>query len=188
MNKRVWFISIITSLLIACCLKPPWPYLIRFLTVDQELEQADVIIALSGGTERELYAAELYRLGYAPRIIMSGIAPGAQSMARRAIEVGVPCSGIVIEDKSESTYDNAVFTREIVLQQNFKSAIVVSSAYHMRRSKMVFERVFKGTGVKLVFCAAKGTGLCPGSYPVNYDNQLIVEEYIKLLYYWFRYW
>jgi uncharacterized SAM-binding protein YcdF (DUF218 family) len=188
MNKKVWGIILVSGLLLtAACLNPPWPQLVKILTIDQQPENADVIIVLAGETERELYAAELYMQGFAPRIIMSGCAPAGQLMAQRAVERGVPGKDIIVEEKSVSTYENAIFSKDIVLQQNLKSAMIVTSNYHMLRSKMVFERVFKGTGVKLVFCAAKGTSLYNG-HLVNYYHRVIIKEYIKLPYYWLRYW
>ncbi|OPX84738.1 MAG: hypothetical protein A4E53_03795 [Pelotomaculum sp. PtaB.Bin104] len=168
---------------------PPWPLLAKLLVVDDRPEAVDVLITLGGDSERELYAAELYRLGLASKIIMSGYRSAAGKMATRAIQAGVQEQDIFIEGKSESTYDNAVNSKKIIIEQNFKSAIVVSSPYHMRRSRLVFERVFRNTGVKLLYSSTKDSGFnVDGQCKSEVDRHIVQREYIKLAYYWFRYW
>ena len=170
-------------------MNPPWSLLAKFLVVDETIEPADVLIVLGGNTERELYAAELYKQGLAPKIIMTSCGRFAQQMAARAIKAGVDDKAIIIENKSGSTYDNARYSKDLVLEHNFKSAIVVSSPYHMRRSKLVFERVFKHSGIKLIYCAAKKSDFnSDGQCSSENDRRVVKNECIKLIYYWFRYW
>jgi len=167
----------------------PWPLLAKLLVIDHTPEKVDVLIALGGGSERERYAAELYRLGFAPGIIMSGCGKAARHMAKEAIRLGVKEQDIIIEEKSRSTYENALYSRDILSAQNFKSAIVVTSPYHMRRTKLVFERVFKNTGVKLLYCSTRDSGFnADGWCRSEKDRQVVRREYIKLIYYWMRYW
>jgi len=166
-----------------------WPYLARFLLVDEDLKQSDVIVALGGGSERAVYAAELYQGGWAPGIIMTGCGSSANKMAQLASGKGVDPGDIFIESKAESTYENAVYSREIILMEGCRSAIIVTSPYHTRRTKLIFDRVFKDTGVKLLYSAAPGSGfnLDGRCYTPN-DRRLVRREYMKLVYYWFRYW
>jgi uncharacterized SAM-binding protein YcdF (DUF218 family) len=46
----------------------------RFLIVEDPLDRSDVIVVLSGGRkdERVRQAADLYKAGYAPRVLLSG--------------------------------------------------------------------------------------------------------------------
>lgn len=167
----------------------PWPLLAKLLVVDDRPEKVDVLITLAGDSERDLYAAELYRLGLAPKIIMSGCGSSAWKMAKRAVNIGVRERDIIVEEKSESTYQNAVYSRDIVLAQNFKSAIIVTSPYHMRRTKLVFGRVFRNTGVELLYCSTRDSGFnVDGQCKSEIDRQIVRREYTKLVYYWFRYW
>ncbi|UOR11323.1 YdcF family protein [Halobacillus amylolyticus] len=41
-----------------------------------------------------------------------------------------------------STYENALYTEDIMQANNYKSAIVVTSNYHSLRSKFTFEKVY----------------------------------------------
>lgn len=158
------------------------------MVVDEPLTASDVLIVLSGNPERELYAVELYRSGLAEKIVMSGPSSAVRAMKKRAVERGVEAGDIILEEESWSTYQNAVNSRAIVLQQEMKSAIVITSDYHARRSRMVFRRVFKDTGINLIFSAAPG--LSPGA-DIEYDEERrrqVLKEYVKLVYYWLRYW
>jgi len=169
--------------------RPPWPLLARLLVVDDRPGKVDVLIVPGGDAERELHAAELYRRGLASKIIMSGCGSSARQMARRAGGAGVDERDIIIEEKAESTYQNALYSRDIVLKQGFKSAIVISSPYHMRRVKLAFERVFRKTGVKLLYSSTKNSGFnTDGRCESEIDRRIVRREYLKLVYYWLRYW
>lgn len=193
-KRKAWNIVLLSCFLILAAIfvmitHPPWSLMAKLLVVDERPEKVDVLITLSGDTERDLYAAELYRLGMAPKIIMSGCGSWAKQMAARAVNAGAKAQDIILEEKAESTYENAVYSRDIVLKNGFKSAIVVSSPYHMRRAKLVFGRVFRNTGVKLIYCSTKDSGFnVDGQCKNEIDRQIVRSEYIKLVYYWFRYW
>ncbi len=109
-------------------------------------EQADVIIAVSGGdtTARTQEAIDLYKNGWAPKLIFSGAAQdksgpsNAAVMKRQAIEQGIPEAAITTEDKSETTKENAEKTRGILASKDIRTAIVVTSRYHMKRTILEF--------------------------------------------------
>ncbi len=180
---------IITIVVIAAAFAAynPWPALYGFLVLSEPPRTSDVIIALSGGQGRDIYAAKLYNSGLSGRIIMSGISPSAGQMAERAVRMGVKKEDIILEESAVSTYQNALFTREIMQKMNFKSAIVVSSPYHMRRTKMVFERAYKDSGIRLTYCAAPPGTDVKGQPGAEYARRTVIMEYVKLLYYWVRY-
>ncbi|WP_165613546.1 YdcF family protein [Desulfotruncus arcticus] len=161
----------------------------RSLVVQDRLTKVDVLVTLGGDLDRELYAAELYRQGLAPKIIMSGCGSSAAKMAKKATKAGVRARDIILEEHAVSTYENAIYSKGIMLAQNFKSAIIVSSPYHMRRTKLVFERVFKNTGVKLLYSPTNNSDFnVDGQCSSERDKEIVRREYIKLIYYWFRYW
>lgn len=191
-NIKVWHAAILVSVLLGIFIPliyPPWPLLARLLVVQDRLTKVDVLVTLGGDSDRELYAAELYRQGLAPNIIMSGCCSSAAKMAEKAIRAGVSASDIFLEEQAASTYENALYAKEIMLARNFKSAIIVSSPYHMRRAKLVFERVFKNTGVKLLYSPTMDSGFnVDGQCKSARDREIVRREYIKLIYYWFRYW
>jgi uncharacterized SAM-binding protein YcdF (DUF218 family) len=166
----------------------PWGKLYSYLVIDEQPMATDAIIVLGGSPGRDVYAAELYNSGFSSKIIMSDIQHSVRHMANRAIKQGVKKEDIILEERALNTYQNALFTKEIMIENGYQSAIVVSSSYHMRRAKLVFERVYKDTGISLTYCPV----------PPNLSNDIeespasfrrfIVVEYVKLIYYWFRYW
>jgi len=114
----------------------------------ENCQTADVIIAVSGGDTpaRAKSAVELYKNGWAKRIIFSGAArdPDSQSnaaaMRRIALEAGVPDSAITVEETSKNTAENAENTAKILKKHQIKTAILTTSPYHMRRTLLEFQR------------------------------------------------
>jgi uncharacterized SAM-binding protein YcdF (DUF218 family) len=124
----------------------------------EQLPSADVIILLGGGmqatppdwpypglgssADRVWHAARLYHAGKAPVILVSGGVmgwegqrrSGAHAMREFLVDLGVPTEAVLIEDRSRSTRENAVFSLEILRQQRFETALLVTSALHMHRS------------------------------------------------------
>lgn len=58
---------------------------------------------------------------------------------------------IYVENKSVNTYQNAKFSLEIMKRKNLKSAVVITSASHMRRTKKIFTEVFSKDDIKIDF-------------------------------------
>lgn len=110
--------------------------------------KADAIIAVSGGdtTARTQEAIDMYNNGWADELIFSGAAfdksgpSNAAVMRDMALEQGVPRSAITIEETSENTAENAENTSGILNSQDYKSVIVVTSAYHMKRTVLEFSQ------------------------------------------------
>lgn len=117
-----------------------------FLSPQDKLVKADVIVAISGGETqaREQEAAKLYKEGWAPTIIFSGAASDPNSpsnalvMKRLAVTQGVPASAIVLDEDSTDTAQNASDVAFIIKQHDFHSLILVTSPYHQRRASLTF--------------------------------------------------
>ena len=109
--------------------------------------KADAIIAVSGGdtSARTQSAIDLYHAGWADVLIFSGAAhdksgpSNAEVMRRQAARQGVPADDIIIEPTSETTSENADYTTDILKQLKIRSAILVTSSYHQKRTLLEFE-------------------------------------------------
>ena len=159
-----------------------------FLVVQDRLRKVDVIIVLGGASgERTLQAADLYKRGYAPFILVCG-GKGVwkfswgEVMRDLAVEQGVPRDAIITEDLSRTTLEDAINARMIAEEKGFTSAIVVSSPYHMRRVSLLFRKVFKGSGISLIFYPVQEEIL----EEVGFEDRPEVRYYeaCKLLYSW----
>lgn len=118
-------------------------------------QPSDVIVVLGAGLNRDLSpspgevrratrAAELWKAGYAPVIICSGgyAQWATRSEATGCAQVlranGVPEDVIVLEERSRSTEENAVYSHEIMQARGWNTAVVVSDGYHLLRATWIF--------------------------------------------------
>ncbi len=62
-------------------------------------------------------------------------------MASIARELGVPETNLIKEEHSNTTIGNAVWTKRIMDENNFSSAIVVTSPHHLLRTRYIFTRI-----------------------------------------------
>ncbi len=96
--------------------------------------------ALRGRVQR---AAMLYRQGYAPRIVVTGgvgdagIAEAAV-MEGIAVGLGVPEAAVVLEPTATRTAESARAVGALCRAAGWRSVIVVSDPFHLRRSALLF--------------------------------------------------
>ena len=94
-----------------------------YLGMHQQLQKADVIVGFGNfNTDIARRAAELYRQGYAPKVLFTGglgrntegllPEPEAVRFAKVAMECGVPEQDIILEDRSANTAENILFTKK----------------------------------------------------------------------------
>jgi uncharacterized SAM-binding protein YcdF (DUF218 family) len=123
----------------------------------------DVIVLLGGGINDKVpdlsgtgtpTASSLHRVVMAARlqkrlgipIITSGggvfTGHSAESLISRRflIDLGIPPDKILVEDQSRDTQENVRYTGRIMERHGFRRPLLVTSAYHMRRSVMAFRQ------------------------------------------------
>ena len=99
---------------------------------------------LNQQADRLVHAVALFKAGKAPWIVVSG---GAQPSARSEAEImrdllevmGVPRQAILLEDQSRDSYQNAVYTAELLHQLHIRKILLVTSAFHMPRTVGMFQ-------------------------------------------------
>lgn len=95
--------------------------------------------------ERVRTGCELYHQQLAPRILFSG-GPGvgaiheAEGMRRRAIELNVPESAIILDTDGLDTDATAMNTLTLARQRGWTRILAVSQFYHLPRIKLAFHR------------------------------------------------
>ena len=110
----------------------------QVLTVDSGWVHADALVVLGGGTQvRAQRAAELFKLGAAPLIILTGAGdwPRNQQVLEK---YGVPATAVLIEKEAKSTFENAKFTVPMLRARAARQVIIVTSWYHSRRALQSF--------------------------------------------------
>ncbi len=122
----------------------------NYWVVEEQLEPADAIILLGGDSfaaDRAARAAELYRAGWAPRVVASGrklrpYAGLAELMQRDLVERGVPADAVVrFPHLADSTKEEAQALRPFVMEHGWHRILVVTSNYHTRRARYILRHV-----------------------------------------------
>jgi len=155
LNTILWLVFI-SVLVIA--FTPLTRYMLRPLTVKEDIRKADVIVVLSGGIDKGRYlslisshrmvrGAQLYFEGKAKKILFSGGIPEkigvaeAAVMAQEARRLNIPAADILLEKRSKNIHEQAVEFKKIAPPQQWKGVLLVTSHSRMKRSLMAFEYV-----------------------------------------------
>ncbi|TIU18533.1 MAG: YdcF family protein, partial [Mesorhizobium sp.] len=64
----------------------------------------------------------------------------AETAPRLFAALGVTADRLILENRSRNTYENAVFTRELVTPKPGETWLLVTSAFHMPRAKALFDK------------------------------------------------
>lgn len=166
-----------------------------FLVVNEKPIKSDVIIALGGDTNiRTDYSVRLFKEKYSNKLLFTGGIIDSNTndieaimMQDRALELGISKKNIILESEALNTYDNAVNCKEILKAHGYKSAIIVTSNYHMRRAELVFKKVFEDTNIKLTFCSVKDYVYNPTLWFLHWSSiKIVFSEYLKLIGYFVK--
>src|SRR5699024_4878093 len=99
---------------------------------------------------------DLYHEGYADYVIVSPIFESYPPQSKAfALELGIRDESLIEEYNASSTYTNATITLKMMEEYGFDSALFVTSDYHVKRSKMIFE-IMKDDEYYLTYIAGLG--------------------------------
>ncbi len=183
--------------------------------VAKDYPQADAIVVLGGHIQgnrsnwftpydkqmvrsRETLAADLYRAQRAPVIVLSGGAlegpiGDTNNMARSLIQNGIPEQAILLETRSQNTFENALLTQKTLSNLEKKRILLVTSALHMPRSMAAFEK----QPIEVTAAPLPKQITVPHIRPLNIwqpdsltleASRTILKEYLGLFVYWLRGW
>jgi uncharacterized SAM-binding protein YcdF (DUF218 family) len=129
------------------------------------------------GADRITQALQLYRMGKIKKILITGgqgLNPTnpyseAELLKRFLVMTGMPETDILIEEKSVNTRENALITKEFLEKNGIatnQEFVLITSAFHIPRSKRCFDKV----GLKTI------------PFPVDYYSHDIKYDLPELLY------
>jgi uncharacterized SAM-binding protein YcdF (DUF218 family) len=154
--------------------------------VEDPLEQSDAILLLSDDNffaDRATRASELYRQKLAPVVVASGrrLRPSAgiaELMEHDLIERGLPKERIVrFPHDGDNTREEALALRTLVTEKGWHSVIVVTSNYHTRRARYIFQRVFPES-VTVRVASARDGEFDPEHW---WENRKSLKEFVREL-------
>lgn len=162
-----WLLALFAALLLLLSLPPVSTFLIRSVEMESAASRfgtAHAIVMLGGGRrlafdaagkvidsgpglftlERVHAGARLAKQTGLPVLLSSGkpdgFDPTEAEVMREMLARDFGVEARWLEDESRNTVENAEFTARILLPQKVRRIILVTSAFHMRRSLLAFER------------------------------------------------
>lgn len=129
------------------------------------------------GADRITHALQLYQMGKIKKILITGgqglnpVNPQSEAelLQRFLIMTGMPEEDIWIEDQSKNTAQNAQFTKDFLEKKGINTNqefILITSAFHMFRSKGCFDKV----------------GLKTESFPTDYYSHDVKYDIPSLIF------
>lgn len=137
--KSAWLLALPLAFLCT------WPFTDRFLCGTDQSAPADAIVVLAGGpytTGRLVEGLRLADAGFATNVIVSGVeydpqhesfVPSAWALlAQRGL------TNFVVDAQSHITRHSAFAVRDLARRHNWRRVLVVTSAFHWRRTRALF--------------------------------------------------
>jgi uncharacterized SAM-binding protein YcdF (DUF218 family) len=174
----------------------------RFLTKEDPIEPADAIAVLAGTRmDRALEAADLYRRGLAPRIVLTQQTPERSFgvLAERGITIpndaavtrdvlqklGVPATAIIVPPEiHDNTAQEAQTLHRLATTNKWHLLIVVTSKYHVRRAGFAMRRELAGTPIQVAMHGTSYEAANPDRWWTSRgDWRWVLEEGGKLVAY-----
>lgn len=167
----------------------------NYLVYQGPLEPAEAIIVLSGsGTGNRIEAgAELFKKGLGKFIVISGdeVYPGYYThtlMKNYAINMGVPEDKIIASaiEGEISTWGEGIDNLGKLKENNFKSFILVTSAFHSYRAHIIYDQLISDLGYSFkwsVYPANDPQVPIKDWWQERAARKVIFIEFIKLLYF-----
>lgn len=155
-----------------------------FLIEADPLRKADVIVVLSGDTDRLAQAARLWREGYGEWLIVTAV-PGS-SPTDEVRSAGLPMERILFSGTLvSSTRDEALVARDLMLKKNLKTCLVVTDPFHTQRARWIFIDVFKASGLEARVYPVQNHWYRSQTWWRSAEGwQVTLQEYVKLVVYW----
>jgi len=165
----------------------------KYLYCKDELKPADVIVVIPDsetGYSVE-YGVKLFKEGWArkDRMILSGgnitwKYTWASLMQEQALSLGVPRNAMLLEEKSTSTKENAIFTKDIIKRHGYTSLILVTSAYHSKRANKIFKKIM-GNEIKVLSAPSEESKFrFEDWWKRERDRKAVLIEFFKFFWFW----
>lgn len=128
------------------------------------------------GADRATHAVQLYKLGKINKILITGgqgLNPSntnteAELLRDFMVMAGVPEGDILVENQAVNTYQNAIFTKDILIENGIpldRTQLLITSAFHMKRAKGCFDKA----------------GISTETFPVDYYAEDVTFSIPKLI-------
>ena len=157
---------------------------------DEPAATADALLLLGDDNfyaDRATRAAELFRQGVAPIVVASGrrLRPTAgivELEEHDLIERGVPKEKILrFPHDADGTREEAAALAQFATEHHFRSVVVVTSNYHTRRARYLFQREFPKRIAVSVASARDGDFDAERWWEHRKSQKLFAREWVAML-------
>lgn len=153
-------------LILGCQIHPWGPSVLLQDRLDEALsylkEHPDMTVLVSGGQGPDEHTSE------------------AACMRDYLVDKGVPVERILVEDRSHNTYQNMIYSAQMMEEHGLdpeQGVIIVSSGFHLTRSRMLWDRV-TGEGEHLSTLAAPSSHLQSRLWMYIREPLALVKSYL----------
>jgi uncharacterized SAM-binding protein YcdF (DUF218 family) len=169
--------------------------------VSDPVTAADAVAVLGGDLDvRPFVAAELYKQGLVPRVLVSqvaegrashlGLIPGHSALNRMVLlKLGVPEAAIgMFGETNQSTKDEALALKDWAERNGVSRIIVPTEVFSARRVRWIFDREFAGSSVAIEIAAFESPDYTRAEWWKSTAGMIAFQnEIMKYFYYRFEY-
>ncbi|GAF81861.1 unnamed protein product, partial [marine sediment metagenome] len=134
-----WAVNLIVLVVLVFVFTPAGDWLGEKLIDVDPLEKVDYIVVLGGNNERAVEAANLYRHGWAKKVIFSSHEGGADMLRDVALAYGLPAEAVIMDRLPTTT---ACHPRTVArlpgIRKDTDRFIILTSSYHTARARACF--------------------------------------------------
>jgi uncharacterized SAM-binding protein YcdF (DUF218 family) len=163
------------------------PWLHDYLDVSKPPQSADFLVILGGNNSRARTAADLYKQGFAPRVIVSGCSPFIEQQSTFLEEEGIPPDAILVNDHAQNTWHEAQQVLALLQTEGATSALIITDRSHTRRARATYAHLSGDLAIDLTFVASSDAISSENWWQSEPSRRDVLIEYPKLVYYLFRY-
>lgn len=148
----IFIVSILIILITPILIYYSMVVLGAILIVADPIVEVDAVVILSGdGGDRLGMAADMLERGFVHSLVITNTNPPAnQQLAQDAVALGFNPGNIYITDKEvNSTVDEAHAVLQLAHSKGWSSLKVVTDPFHSFRTRIVFRRELRGSGVTI---------------------------------------
>jgi hypothetical protein len=170
-------------------------------TVSDPITSADAVAVLGGDLEvRPFVAAELYKKGLVPKVLISQVPEGRSSTVGGIpghselnlmvlLKLGVPNAAIEMFGRANwNTKDEAVALRNWTDRHSVSRIIIPTEIFSARRVQWMFDREFAGASVQLDIAAFEPPNYTRAEWWKSEAGMIAFQnEFMKYLYYRLKY-
>ena len=97
-------------------------------------QKADAVVVLTGGADRLQTGFDLLQKGRAPLLFITGVNDSVSPQQLLYEQKDILKESTYLDYSADNTFQNALAIKDWIAQQQVKSALLVTSFYHMPRS------------------------------------------------------